>query len=271
MNPQAPHRSSVTAPPDALIQAHAVTLRLGGRVILEHIDLSLQAGRIITLIGPNGAGKTSLLRVLLGLLAPSAGHISRAPRLRIGYMPQRIVIDPVLPITVRRFLSLAGRVQPAQLAAALEETGVGYLLNQPIQSVSGGEMQRILLARALLRRPQLLVLDEPAQGVDVGRQGEVFALIEQLRQRYHCGVLMVSHELHWVMAAADEVICLNRHICCTGQPQAVSRHPEYLKLFGEQLPFGVAPYRHQHDHAHDLCGNVIRQKVAATKDNLSHD
>ncbi|MDD3518095.1 MAG: zinc ABC transporter ATP-binding protein ZnuC [Chromatiales bacterium] len=244
--------------PDApLIEAHDVSLSFGGREVLQHVDLSLRSGDIITLIGPNGAGKTSLLRILLGLQVPTSGSVARRPGLRIGYMPQRVAIDPVLPLTVRRFLGLGGRYGRAQLIAALEESGVPHLLDQPVQSVSGGEMQRVLLARALLREPDLLVLDEPAQGVDVTGQGEVFRLIAQLRDRHGCGVLMVSHELHLVMAAADSVLCLNRHVCCTGRPEAVSRHPEYLRLFGPMDTRGLAVYTHHHDHHHAPDGSAI--------------
>ena len=232
-------------------------LELGGRRILDQVSLSIQPGQITTVIGPNGAGKTCLLRVLLGLQAPTEGAVTRRRGLRIGYMPQRIQVDPVLPITVARFLTLGGAVPKSRQLDVLREVGVGHLLKQPVQSVSGGEMQRVLLARALLREPQLLALDEPAQGLDVAGQGEVFQLIEALRDRYGCGVLMVSHELHLVMAAADEVVCLNQHICCTGRPEVVTRDPAYLRLFGPTLPEGVAIYTHHHDHRHDLQGEVI--------------
>lgn len=242
-----------------LLEARGVGLVLGGRRILRDVDLRIESGRITTLVGPNGAGKTSLLRVLLGLVPPTEGVLRRRRGLRIGYMPQRIVVDEILPITVRRFLSLGRRVPRDRLRAVLDEVGVGRLLEQPIQSVSGGEMQRILLARALLREPQLLVLDEPAQGVDVSGQGEVFQLIADIRERYGCGVLMVSHELHLVMAAADSVVCLNQHVCCTGHPDVVGRDPAYRRLFGDSMPPGVAFYPHHHDHHHDLRGEVVAE------------
>lgn len=243
---------------NTLAVANDVGLMIGKRRILEDINLRLKKGRITTLIGPNGAGKTSLLRILLGLITPTEGTIGHYPGLRIGYMPQKIMIDPVLPISVHRFLKLGGSFSRQQLGDVLQEVGVTHLLDQPIQSVSGGEMQRILLARALLRKPQLLVLDEPAQGVDMGQQGEVFNLIARLRDRYDCGVLMVSHELHLVMAAADEVICLNRHVCCTGKPEMVSRHPAYRALFGDKINANIALYTHHHDHTHTLSGEVIK-------------
>lgn len=254
-------KSPSSQPLPSLMEARGVGLVLGGRRILRDVDLRIEPGQITTLIGPNGAGKTSLLRVLLGLVPPTEGVLHRRRGLRIGYMPQRIAVDEILPITVRRFLSLGRRVPRERLQAALREVGVGRLLDQPVQSVSGGEMQRILLARALLREPHLLVLDEPAQGVDVSGQGEVFQLIASLRDRYGCGVLMVSHELHLVMAAADSVVCLNRHVCCTGHPEAVSRDPAYRRLFGDSMPPGVAFYPHHHDHHHDLRGNVIPESA----------
>lgn len=251
-------RETVGSDNAPLLEARAVVLELGGRQILDHVDLSVRRGEIVTLIGPNGGGKTCLIRVLLGLLSPTSGRVLRAPALRVGYMPQRVMVDEALPITVARFLTLGARTDPDRQREALEEVGVAHLTGQPIQSVSGGEMQRILLARALLRRPDLLVLDEPAQGLDVSGQGELFRLIAGLRERHGCGVLLVSHELHLVMAAADSVVCLNRHVCCTGHPKAVTLHPEYLRLFGDPVEaVGMAVYTHEHDHHHDLHGNVV--------------
>ncbi|MGM0677644.1 MAG: ATP-binding cassette domain-containing protein [Pseudomonadota bacterium] len=241
-----------------LLEARGIGLELSGRRILRDVDMTVEPGRITTIIGPNGAGKTTLLRILLGLQAPTEGRLLRRPGLRIGYMPQRIVVDEVMPITVQRFLALGGRAPRDELRRVLGEVGVSHLLEQPVQSVSGGEMQRILLARALLRRPHLLALDEPAQGVDVSGQGEVFQLIAALRDRYGCGVVMVSHELHLVMEAADSVVCLNQHVCCTGRPEAVSQDPAYLRLFGHSIPPGVAVYTHHHDHRHDLHGDVVK-------------
>jgi zinc transport system ATP-binding protein len=250
--------SESTAP---LVEARGVGLVLGGRQILHGVDLAVRPGQIVTLIGPNGAGKTCLVRVLLGLLPHTEGRVMRAPGLKVGYMPQRVLVDEVLPITVGRFLTLGGRAPAPRLREVLGEVGVAHLMHQPIQSVSGGEMQRVLLARALLREPDLLVLDEPAQGVDVTGQGEVFRLIARLRDRYGCGVLLVSHELHLVMEAADSVVCLNQHVCCTGRPEAVSRHPEYLKLFGDPAQArGLAVYTHAHDHHHDLDGHVVENE-----------
>ncbi|HSC75586.1 MAG TPA: zinc ABC transporter ATP-binding protein ZnuC [Pseudomonadales bacterium] len=238
-----------------LLSTHGLCVHADGRHILDHIDLGLHEGEIVTVIGPNGAGKTTLLKALLGFITPNAGTVTRSNNLRIGYMPQKLVLNPLLPITVQRFLRQTN-TSDAAIVDALTQTGVADLLQQSLHKISGGELQRVLLARALLRQPQLLVLDEPAQGVDVCGQADLYRLIAELRNRYHCGVLLVSHDLHLVMAATDTVICLNQHICCQGHPEHVSQHPEYLQLFGGKIADGIAVYTHHHDHDHDLHGNV---------------
>ena len=239
----------------SLLSAQNIRVQVGERVLLDNINLDLRQGEIVTVIGPNGAGKTTLLKTLLGFIAPSSGTLVRSSALRIGYMPQKLALNPLLPITVQRFLQQTG-ANTAAIQQALIETGVASLLQQSLHKVSGGELQRILLARALLRKPELLVLDEPAQGVDVCGQADLYRLITELRARYHCGVLLVSHDLHLVMAATDTVICLNGHICCQGKPEHVSQHPEYLQLFGRQIADDIAVYTHHHDHDHDVHGNV---------------
>ncbi len=240
-----------------LVEVEGVELRLGGNAILADVDLTVRDGEIVTLIGPNGSGKSTLVRVVLGLLDPGRGRVRVRPGTRIGYMPQRVVVDPTLPLTVARFLLLGARTSGARLRGVLEEVGAADIAERPIQSVSGGELQRALLARALLREPDLLVLDEPAQGVDVTGQGELFELITSIRDRRGCGVLMVSHDLHLVMASTDTVVCLNHHVCCTGHPEAVSRDPAYLALFGPLAAKGLAVYAHNHDHRHDPGGGVV--------------
>jgi zinc transport system ATP-binding protein len=242
-----------------LIEASGLGYRMDGHPILEGISLQLHAGEILTVIGPNGAGKTTLLKLLIGLLEPASGTVRRREGLRIGYMPQRLAIDSALPLSVQRFLQIADR-RLDRVAAVAEEVGISRLLRTPLASVSGGEFQRVLLARALLRDPQLLMLDEPVQGVDVAGQAELYALIKEVRTRHHCAVLMISHDLHVVMAATDTVLCLNRHVCCAGQPEDVSTHPAYLQLFGRQGAAEIAVYTHHHDHAHDLHGNVVGGK-----------
>jgi len=239
-----------------LVEAYGLTLALGGRTVLNRVDLTVNPQEIVTLIGPNGAGKTTLVRAVLGLTAPTAGTVRRMPGLRIGYMPQRLNIDATLPLTVRRFLGLWRRVDRARMDRALAEAGVAHLAGSPVQSISGGELQRVLLARALLGEPHLLVLDEPDQGVDVHGQAELFDRIEDLRRSHGCGVLLVSHDLHTVMARTDKVVCLNGHVCCSGHPEDVSRHPEYRALFGRHAD-QLAVYVHHHDHRHSTAGTVL--------------
>ncbi len=242
---------------DVLIEASGIDLAFSGAVVLSAVSAKVEAGKIVTLIGPNGAGKTTLVRVMLGLLRPDRGTVRRRPGLRIGYMPQRLHLDASMPITVSRFLELAvtGGMRPFR---ALDEVGLGRLMSSPLSEVSGGEFQRILLARALLRDPDLLVLDEPVQGVDVTGQAELYDLIGHVRHERGLGVLMVSHDLHLVMAAADRVVCLNHHVCCAGHPEAVSRDPAYRALFGEKVAGTLAFYHHHHDHRHRADGTVAK-------------
>ncbi|MDH3232152.1 MAG: ATP-binding cassette domain-containing protein [Alphaproteobacteria bacterium] len=240
-----------------LITAQDVSVRRAGKTLLEHVNIEVAPDEIVTLIGPNGAGKTTLIRVLLGIMLPDAGTVHRRAGLRIGYVPQRFEADPVLPLTVARFLTL-GSERPAvgALDRILDETGIAALRGAPLHALSGGELQRAVLARALLRAPELLILDEPVQGVDFSGQLDLYDLVGRLKRDYGCGVLMVSHDLHVVMRATDRVVCINRHLCCAGQPEAVSRHPEYVSLFGPRAG-ELAVYTHEHDHAHDLAGHVV--------------
>jgi zinc transport system ATP-binding protein len=242
-----------------LVSLAGVTKSFRGWRALADIDLTVHAGEIVTLIGPNGAGKTTLMRIALGLMKPDSGTVFRAPGLKIGYMPQKFHIDDVLPLNVMRFLTLHPRATPQAIEAVLQETRTEHLVNLPIQRISGGEMQRILLARALIGTPDLLVLDEPVQGVDVGGQGELYGLIEAIREHRGCGVLMVSHDLHMVMAATNRVVCLNHHICCSGSPQAVGQDPSFKALFGVATG-SLALYAHSHDHTHNLHGDVVQEE-----------
>jgi len=241
--------------PPPLVEAHKITLRIGRSELLRAVDLAIRPHEVVSLIGPNGAGKTTLIRVLLGLLRPSAGRVSRRPGLVIGYVPQRMRLDPVLPLTVGRFLTIGRR--GVEIASVLAAVGAGHLARASMHELSGGELQRVVLARALVRDPGLLILDEPAQGVDVNGQLELYQLIERIRNQRGCGVLLVSHDLHVVMGATDRVVCLNRHVCCSGAPETVTRHPEYLSLFGPRAAASLAIYAHDHDHSHDLAGEVV--------------
>ncbi|MBK8908869.1 MAG: zinc ABC transporter ATP-binding protein ZnuC [Rhodospirillales bacterium] len=243
--------------PATLVVGEALTLRYGAATIVEGVDITLRRGEITTIIGPNGAGKTTLLKLVLGLVPPSAGRVRRRAGLRVGYLPQRLHVEAVLPMTVSRLMTLTVRRSPAEVVAALAETGVAHLAAAAVQSLSGGELQRVLLGRALLANPDLLVLDEPVQGVDYAGEAALYELIGGLRRQRGCGILMVSHDIHVVMAATDHVLCLNRHVCCAGTPEAVGQHPEYVRLFGPRAAPALAVYTHHHDHAHDAAGDVV--------------
>lgn len=237
-----------------LIDVSHLNISIKQQVILQDIHLQVHQDEIVTLIGPNGAGKSTLVQAVLGLIHPTSGVVYKKSGLRMGYMPQKLLIEPYMPLSVMRFLALAPL--KSSLDEIVEELGIRHLLSSPMQAISGGEAQRVLLARALLSHPELLVLDEPAQGVDVIGQQELYQLIIRIRDRWRCGILMVSHDLHMVMAGTDSVICLNKHVCCSGLPGTVSQHPEFLKLFGAQEPVGLAMYTHSHNHRHDLGGDV---------------
>jgi zinc transport system ATP-binding protein len=254
------HASTLPGRTDILLAARGVRFARAGRIILEDIDIDLAPREIVTLIGPNGAGKTTLVRVLLGLERPDGGTITRRSGLCISYAPQRFDRDPVIPMTVARFLAIGSRHTPAEASEALAEVGAARVISQQLSQLSGGELQRVVLARALLRKPDLLVLDEPVRGVDYAGEAELYELIGRIRDIRGVGVLLVSHDLHVVMAQSDRVICINRHVCCSGVPDAVAQHPEYARLFGPEAARSFALYHHQHDHSHDLSGRAMPVK-----------
>ncbi|MGU9956981.1 MAG: zinc ABC transporter ATP-binding protein ZnuC [Arenicellales bacterium WSBS_2016_MAG_OTU3] len=243
-----------------LLLLNKVSKTFGADKVLSSVDLDINSSEIVTLIGPNGSGKTTLIKIALGLLPPDSGSIEMKKGLTVGYVPQYADIDATLPLSVKRFLLLSGKTgtTPDSILNALTEVGVAQLMDAAMQRISGGERRRVLLARALLREPDLLVLDEPTAGVDVAGQGAMYELIREVRDRRGCGVLLVSHDLHLVMAATDKVICLNRHVCCAGHPEDITRHPEYLNLFGDELARNLAFYSHHHNHEHDLHGEIVK-------------
>lgn len=234
-----------------LIAAEGLTVRFGATLVLAGVDFRISPGEIVTVVGPNGSGKSTLLRALLGIVRPASGRVLRRAGLRIGYVPQRLAIDPGLPLSVARFLSLPARRPAGRTLATLARCGIAGLGGRQMAALSGGELQRALLARALLADPELLVLDEPTQGLDQPGQAEFYRLIEELRREIGCAVLMVSHDLHVVMAASDRVVCLNGHVCCEGAPSVVAAAPAYRALFGTGTGGALALYRHVHDHRHD--------------------
>tara|TARA_R110000772_G_scaffold264038_2_gene384295 strand:- start:5948 stop:6886 length:939 start_codon:yes stop_codon:yes gene_type:complete len=255
------------APGSVLFRATGIGVKRGGDWLVKGVDLTLNPGEIVTLIGPNGSGKSTTAKVVLGLLRPDAGRIERAASLRVGYVPQRLTIDDTLPFTVKRLMTMTGPADDDAIAHALARAGVGHLADAAVQRLSGGEFQRALMARAILRRPDLLVLDEPVQGVDFAGEVALYELIRDIRDELGCGILLISHDLHFVMAETDRVLCLNHHVCCAGTPQSVAADPEYRRLFGPRAVEALAVYQHHHDHAHGPDGEVI---PLASRDPTAH-
>ena len=235
----------VTSAP-SLIQLQQVNVRIDDRDILKNIDFSIQEKEIITLIGPNGAGKSTLIKVILGIIKPKSGKIRTNKKLTLAYVPQKFNPSHSLPLRVKDLLELE-KCDPAVKAEIIRDTGIFNLQNSKVQQLSGGERQRVLLARALLRQPDLLVLDEPMQGLDIQSEAELYDYVRSLPDRYGCSILIVSHDLQWVMQGTQRVICLNKHICCSGLPESIQQHPEYQAIFGTNRAF----YQHHHDH----CGH----------------
>lgn len=254
------------APVDAsaLVSARGVSFKRHGRNILSNINLDVHAGEIVTLIGPNGAGKTTLVKLILGIERPDSGQVVLPVSTRIGYVPQRFEIDRAIPMTVARFLGLGLTVTHQAVLAALRDTGAERCAAQQLSQLSGGETQRVLIARALLRNPTLLVLDEPARGVDFVGEADLYDLIGRIRDQRGLGVLLISHDLHVVMAKSDRVICLNGHVCCSGKPETVAQHAEYARLFGAKEAASLGVYLHHHDHSHDISG--VAHPVVDLKD-----
>ena len=250
------HRPEHDSPPDpdALVSVRGVSFRRNGRDILTAIDLDVRPHEIVTLIGPNGAGKTTLVKLILGIETPDRGRIGKPASTRIGYVPQTFEIERAIPMTVARFLALGHSAPADDVGAVLKSVGADRTASQQLSQLSGGETQRVLIARALLRNPNLLVLDEPARGVDFAGEAELYDLISKLRDERHLGVLLISHDLHVVMAKSDRVICLNGHVCCSGQPETVAQHAEYARLFGPRAASALGVYLHHHDHSHDISG-----------------
>jgi zinc transport system ATP-binding protein len=233
----------------ALLSLHNVSFQIGAQKILDQVSFNLLPGNFLTIIGPNGAGKTTLLKLIIGLLNPTSGDIYRSGHIQIGYVPQKLMIDYMLPLTVAIFLK---RPQFAHLPLEIiKPLGIENLLTSSMHNLSGGELQRVLLARALLNQPNLLILDEPSQGVDVKGQKELFSLIAELREKMKFSVMMVSHDLYVVHKASDQVLCLNHHICCMGKPDVIRQTREYKALFPDQITEPLSSYTHQHDHSHD--------------------
>jgi zinc transport system ATP-binding protein len=242
-------------PAELLLSARNLGYMQSKRVILDNVSFELRRSQITTIIGPNGAGKSTLTNIVNGLIGDYTGEIERLPGLRIGYLPQKVYVNTLMPLSVERLLQLTHSASGQEIEHALAQTEVGYLRQRQVRSLSEGELKRVLLARTTLGKPDLLVLDEPTAGVDVSGEIRMYELIGELRNELQCAVLLVSHDLHLVMSQTDQVLCLNQHLCCSGLPESVSQHPEYLALFGNQAAESIAIYAHHHDHVHDVSGD----------------
>jgi len=235
---------------DALITAQNITLNHQGKNVLDNVSFALHLGEFITLIGPNGAGKSSLIKVLLGLIKQDSGKITRAKSMRLGYTPQLFTPNPFIPISVVDFLTLNQKVEKSFIRETAETTGVVSLLNSPLKNLSGGELQKVLLTRALMNKPNVLILDEPAQNLDVDGQMQLYQLIQDIHQQQNCAILMVSHDLHRVMKESSQVLCLYHHICCKGHPETILKDEQFNDLFADQMTELMATYEHHHNHHH---------------------
>ncbi|MFZ1775157.1 MAG: metal ABC transporter ATP-binding protein [Rhizobiaceae bacterium] len=244
-----------------LVALSGVGVRRQGRWLIRDVSFAVRPGEIVSLIGPNGSGKSTSVRTALGIIRPDEGKVSARPGLSVGYMPQKLAIDRSMPLPVWRFMRLTQHLDDAAIDRALAETGAAHLRRADMQSLSGGEFQRVMLARALARNPALLVLDEPVQGIDTSGEITMYELIAEARRRTGCGVLLISHDLHVVMAATDTVVCLNGHVCCSGAPGAVQDSAAYKALFGPRGDSALALYQHHHDHEHLPGGSVTPAHV----------
>lgn len=256
--------SQSTSKSQKLISLRNVGVNRDGRWLIRGIDIDVAPGEIVTLVGPNGSGKSTTAKVALNIIKPDEGNVQRKQGLRVGYVPQKFEIEPMLPLTVSRLLNLTAHHSEKEISKALELVGVAEHAHTTVQTLSGGEFQRVMMARAMLRKPDLLVLDEPAQGVDYSGEIALYDLIKNIRNDTGCGVLLISHDLHLVMAETDIVVCLNGHVCCTGTPQVVSASKEYKELFGSRAVEGVAVYQHHHDHTHLADGKVLHSDGSVT-------
>jgi len=253
-----------------LVELLNAGIQRGGRWLVRGVDLTVRRGEIVTLIGPNGSGKSTTIKMALGVWKPDEGSVKTRPSLRVGYVPQKVAVDWTLPLSVERLMTLTGSLPEARIQDAMKAAGIEHRAKAEVQTLSGGEFQRALLARALAREPDLLVLDEPVQGVDFTGEIAIYQLIREIRDRIGCGILLISHDLHVVMAETDTVVCLNGHVCCRGAPAQVLESPEYMRLFGPRAADTLAIYRHHHDHTH-LSDGTVRLADGTITDRCGHD
>ena len=243
---------------DTLVALDNAGLSISNKWLVREVTMKVNAGEIVTLIGPNGSGKSTTAKMALGIMAPSEGSVYRCENARVSYVPQRLSIDWTMPLDVNRFISLTRFLDKKAVKKALSMTETEHLYNAEVRTLSGGEFQRVLIARAIAHSPQFLVLDEPVQGVDFNGEIALYKLIENIRNELNCGIILISHDLHVVMSTTDRVICLNGHVCCSGTPAVVATEPEFRALFGDRAANELAFYKHQHDHEH-LPDKTIRK------------
>ena len=238
-----------------LVKLNGVGLKQNEKWLVKDVSLKVEKGKIVTLIGPNGSGKSTTAKIALGIYKNIEGQVEKFTN-NIGYVPQKISIDWTLPLRVKDFMLLTDNLKDDALDEALTLTGVKHLKDKNLGNLSGGEFQRVLLARAISKKPELLVLDEPVQGVDFTGEIALYELIKKISEKLNCGILLISHDLHTVMTATDHVVCLNGHVCCSGSPKDVARNNEYKALFGEQASQTLSVYEHKHDHEHSNDGEI---------------
>ncbi len=234
----------------SLVKLENISLNINDQQIIERISITLTKGQITTLIGPNGGGKTSIARVLLGVLKPSSGSIRKEPNIKIGYMPQKIEVDKTIPLKVENFLKLSTTtvIFDDYIKNVISRLQIDKILQRQIHNLSGGQMQKVVFLRSIINKPDLLVLDEPTQYMDLNATEEFYQIIDEIRKSQNCAILLISHDLHTVMQKTDYVFCVNHHICCHGSPEDINQHPEYISLLGKRS--NLAIYQHHHDHKH---------------------
>ena len=233
-----------------LIQAKDLCVKRHNKNILENVFVNVKKNDFITIIGPNGAGKSVLLECLMGSFVPDSGKIIKKNNLSVGYIPQNFNPESSMPISVKRFLTLKKKFTPQELTNIASETNISEILEKNLSNLSGGELQKVLLARSLLDEPELLILDEPAQNLDIKNQLNFYNLLNSIYKNRELSILMVSHDLHMVMSSTKQVICLYHHICCSGEPQTVAKDPEFISLFGNDMAKMMSVYQHTHNHSH---------------------
>ena len=224
--------------------------------LVRGVSLEVSKGQIVTLIGPNGSGKTTTAKMALNILNPDEGTILRNTK-KIAYVPQKINIDWALPLRVSDFMNITSNISDSLILENLKLTGVEHLIHSDIKNLSGGEFQRVLIARAIAKKPEFLVMDEPVQGVDFNGEISLYKLIKNISDNLNCGILLISHDIHFVMSSTDHVICLNGHVCCSGTPSYVAKNQAYIELFGEHTASVLSLYKHKHEHTHSIDGSIV--------------